>query len=138
MFVVIVGSREWKSEQSKMQVHKILEELRKKYSGMVIVSSSCDMGVGAIVKEQCLKDKKTFQFIDIHMRVFADLPRTKLSQAFYARNAALAELGEEFHVCVDKDRRGAFEDLIERLERMEMKRPLMIHLPEEGANGLES
>jgi hypothetical protein len=48
-----------------------------------------------------------FQFVDIHVRVVAQLPRTKLAQVFFARNAALAELGEEFHVFVDKSRKAA-------------------------------
>jgi hypothetical protein len=47
-------------------------------------------------------------WVDIHVRVFAQLPRTKLAQVFFARNAALVELGEEFHVFVDKSRKGAF------------------------------
>jgi hypothetical protein len=51
-----------------------------------------------MVRERCLRDKTSFEFIDIHVRVFAHLPRTKLALVFAARNAALDELDEEFHL----------------------------------------
>ena len=119
MYVVLVGSRNWESKEEDMQVNRILDELYQKYGSgeLVIVSSSCDKGVGVAVKSRCLKDKDKFQLIDFHCRVFAKLPRNKLAQVFMARNKALLALGEEFHICVDSDRRGAFEDLIETLER---------------------
>jgi len=117
MYVVVVGSRNWQDEQSQKLVNSVLDQLYQKYSGLVIVSSSCDQGVGCIVKSRCLKDKKTFQLVEYQVRLFVDLPRSKLAQVHKARNAALEELGEVFHVFVDDDRRGTFEDLIERLQR---------------------
>jgi hypothetical protein len=129
MFVVVVGSREWQGETATQQVNALLDELKDKYSGMVVISSSTDKGVGRIIRERCLRDKITFQFIDLWMRVFASLPKAKLAQVFFARNSALLDLGEEFHVFVDMNRRGTFEDLIERLETSEQKRPLYKHFP---------
>lgn len=129
MFVVVVGSREWRGEAPEGQVNGLLDELKQRYAGLVVVTSSTDKGVGSIVRERCLKDKTSFQLVDIHVRVFAQLPRAKLAQVFFARNAALAELGEEFHVFVDESRKGAFEDLIEKLGAENQVRPLHIHLP---------
>src|ERR1700733_11519417 len=134
MYVVVVGSREWMGNWAAEQVNKVLEGLRTKYSGLLIVSSSCDKGVGMHVKGKCLKDKTAFQFVEIHARIFADIPRAKLAQIHQARNAALVELGEEFHVFVDADRRGTFEDLIERVERAGRKEVLRIYLPDRNAN----
>jgi len=131
MYVVVVGSREWQGQQAEQQVNGLLDEISDKYSGAVIVTSSTDKGVGSIVRTRCLKDKERFQLVDIHVRVFAQLPRAKLAQVFFARNAALAELGEEFHVFVDPNRKGAFEDLIEKLQAAEQQRPLYEH-PREG------
>src|ERR1035437_8667301 len=128
MYVVVVGCREWQGEQADAQVNSLLNEICEKYSGAVIVTSSTDKGVGSIVRTRCLKDKERFQLVDIHVRVFAQLPRAKLAQVFFARNAALAELGEEFHVFVDRNRKGAFEDLIEKLHAMEQQHPLFEHL----------
>ena len=132
MYVVIVGSREWRGEKAEQQVNSLLDELRLKYSGMVVVTSSTDKGVGLMIRERCMRDKNSFQLVDMHIQVFARLPRTKLAQVFFARNAALAELGEEFHVFVDHSRKGAFEDLIEKLESAEQKRPLFTYLPQDG------
>jgi hypothetical protein len=134
MNVVVVGSREWSGEQATNQVNELLAMLKQKYSGLVVVTSSTDKGVGRIVRDRCLKDKTSFQFVDIHVRVFAQLPRTKLAQVFFARNAALDEIGEEFHVFVDTSRKGAFEDLIEKVkstdERLGQRRPLFEYLPQ--------
>src|ERR1035437_4577536 len=130
MYVVVVGSREWRGAEATKQVNNLLEELRQKYSGLVVVTSSTDKGVGAMVRERCLQDKLTFQLVDMHIRVFAQLPRTKLAQVFFARNVALAELGEEFHVFVENNRKGAFEDLIEKMQAHEQQRPLFVHLPQ--------
>ena len=48
MGVVVVGSREWSGAQAASQVHEVLDELRKKYSRLVIVTSSTDKGVRQI------------------------------------------------------------------------------------------
>jgi hypothetical protein len=105
--VAVVESREWTGEKAVSQVNELLSQLKEKHSGLVVVTSSTDKGVGAMVRERCLREKTSFEFIDIHMRVFAHLPRTKLAQVFAARKAALDELGEEFHLFVDKNRKGA-------------------------------
>jgi hypothetical protein len=133
MYVVVVGSRIWNGTWAEVQVGKVLDDLRAKYSGLLIVSSSCDKGVGSHVKSKCLKDKTLFQFIEFHARIFADVPRAKMAQVHQARNAALVELGEEFHVFVDPDRRGTFEDLIERVERAGRKEVLRVYLPDRNA-----
>lgn len=130
MFVVVVGSREWRAETGEKQVFALLDDLRQRYSGMVVVTSSSDKGVGNMVKDYCLRDKTTFQLIDMNIRVFASLPRLKLAQAYAARNEALVNLGEEFHVFVDANRKGAFEDLIEKVTRAELVRPLYVHEPD--------
>lgn len=130
MFVVVVGSREWRQGAAERQVFALLDHLKEKYSGMVVVTSSSDKGVGNMVRDYCLRDKTTFQLIDMNMRVFASLPRLKLAQAYAARSEALFALGEEFHVFVDENRKGAFEDLIERVQRAELVRPLYVHGPE--------
>jgi len=127
MYVVVVGSREWAGDWAHLQVTQLLEELRQKYSGLVVISSSCDQGVGYIVKQYCLKDRVTFQLIEFYAKVFAKLPRSKLAQVFYARNRALAAIGEEFHIFVDESRRGAMEDLVDVVKAE--NRPHTVHMP---------
>lgn len=130
MFVVVVGSRDWNNEPAVEQVRKLLYELREKYPGLVLVTSSTDKGVGKIVRDVCMESKSQFELCDLHMKVHAQLNRPKLAQVFYARNAALAELGEEYHIFVDKNRRGSFEDLVDKLEKSSSPKPLFLHLPE--------
>jgi hypothetical protein len=48
MYVVVIGSREWSGAQAASQVHEVLNELRKTYSGLVIATSSTDKGVRRI------------------------------------------------------------------------------------------
>jgi len=129
MYVVVVGSRKWQGKEAESQINAVLDSLYKKYSGLIIVSSSCDQGAGCIVKSRCLKDKNKFQLIEYQVRLFMDAPRSKLAQVHKARNASLAELGETFHVFVDEDRRGTFEDLIERVEREGRGEMVHAHLP---------
>jgi hypothetical protein len=133
MYVVVVGSRLWLGKWADAQISKVLDDLHTKYSGLLVVSSSCDKGVGSYVKGRCMKNKTEFQFIEFHARIFADVPRAKLAQVHQARNAALEELGEEFHVFVDPDRRGTFEDLIERVERAGRREMLRVYLPDRNA-----
>ena len=138
MYVVVVGSRKWTNADAEKQVNQLLDELKNKYSGLIVVSSSCDQGVGSVVKTRCLRDKTTFQLIEYQVRLFVDLPRTKQAQVHAARNRSLQAIGEEFHVFVDPDRRGTFEDLIESVVREGRGDRVHTHLPqklEEGAEG---
>ena len=129
MYVVVVGSRKWQGKEAGSQINTVLDALYQKYSGLIIVSSSCDQGAGCVIKSRCLKDKRMFQMVEYQVRLFGHMPKSKLAQTHKARNAALAELGEIFHVFVDEDRRGTFEDLIERVQREGRGEMVHTHLP---------
>jgi|SRR5882724_1994351 len=129
MYVVVVGSRKWQGPAAEKQIHEVMDALYKKYSGLIVVSSSCDQGAGNIIKTRCLKDKNMFQLVEYQVRLFLEAPRAKLAQIHRARNASLAEIGEAFHVFVDEDRRGTFEDLVERVELLGRSEVIHIHLP---------
>ena len=75
MYVVVVGAGNRLVRKRISQVNELLSQLKEKYSGLVVVTSSTDKGVGTIVR-----DKTSFQFVDAHVRVFAQLPRTKLAK----------------------------------------------------------
>jgi hypothetical protein len=130
MFVVVVGSREWRGIEATQRVNELLDGLRERYAGMVVLTSSTDKGVGTMVRDRCLHDRHSFQMTDINLRIFAQLPRGKLIQLFRARNKALQEAGEEFHFFVDSNRKGAFEDLIEDLRTASEPRPYWLHFPD--------
>jgi len=127
MFVVIVGSRLWQGQKAEERVNAVLDAVKEKYgSSLVVVTSSTDKGAGKIIRERCMKDRQQFQFIDLPVRAYCNLAPMKLQQVFAARDRALADIAEESHVFIDKDRRGAFEDFAKR--QLEMKRPVSLHL----------
>lgn len=120
MFIVVVGARERKSVDDEKAVVATLEELRNQYgSSMVVISAACDAGIGTFVKQRCLVNKKDFRFIEIALRIYADLPRSRMMQAFKARNAFLADLGDEFYIFTDPDHPVTTDDLIARIKKVE-------------------
>jgi hypothetical protein len=64
MCVVVVGGREWTGEKGLSQIHELLDGLKEKYSGMIVVTNSTDKGVGKFVRERCLGDEISFLFVD--------------------------------------------------------------------------
>jgi predicted RNase H-related nuclease YkuK (DUF458 family) len=120
MFLVVVGARERKSPIDEAQVVEVLNRLKTKYgTTMMVTSVACDQGIGSFVKKRCLQNTTDFAFLEITQRIYADLPRSRMIQVFIARNAILAELGDEFHIFVDPNHHGTMEDLIKRIERLD-------------------
>ena len=131
MFVVVVGAVERREEGDEELMVTILEDLRKKYPSLVVISAACDKGIGNVIKTHCLEEKMRFRFMEVYTRIFAELPKTKLAQVFIARNANLEELGDEFHIFATRDRRGSVEDLIQRVSA-KGDRPVYVYVPGEG------
>ena len=136
MFVIVVGARERKTPADESQVCEVLSRLKTKYGAtMVVTSAACDQGIGSFVKKKCLGNSTDFRFLEITQRIYADLPRSRMIQVFIARNAVLAELGDEFHIFVDPDHHGTMEDLMQRIERLDTgkethsKRTVVIYEP---------
>jgi hypothetical protein len=97
---------------------RLPDELRKKYSRLVIVTTSTDKGVGGYVRDYCLKHKTSFQLIDLNWKVYASLPSKKLAQVYDWKIPALAVAGEEFHVFVDT----FVQPLVSGIMNMELNR----------------
>ena len=142
MKVVIVGARKRSEREDEPIVNKLMDDLLNRYPSLTIVATSCDRGVGKILKNRCLplgtkNPKAQFKFVEITIRVYSaeELTKAELAETFSARNAMLQEIGEEFHVFVEEEPRGNMLDLIERVNRaggpiavykkgeMEIKRP---------------
>lgn len=138
MYVVIVGPRERVSAEDEKMVAELLEQLKKKYGiSMLVISTACDKGIGGYVKQLCLKNTKDFRFLEVTQRIYADLPRSRMFQIFISRNAWLAEVGDEFHVFVDSDkkvqgREDTMDNLLNRLGYGTDNPRLGIHTYEPG------
>lgn len=138
MHVVIIGARKRSELQDEPLVHALIENLIDKYPQLKVISTSCDRGVGKIVKNKCLplgekNPKATFRFIEISLRIYLlegeELTKSEFAQAFMARNATLNELGDEFHIMVDGEPRGTMADLLRRVR--ERAAPYAIYRPGE-------
>jgi hypothetical protein len=124
MKVVVMGA--WnRDEVADIQlVGQLLDSLVVRYGDqLIIVTAGCDRGVGKLVKNRAMPQNKgaeqgEFAFIEVSTRIFIqDASKSTLAGIFIARNATLVELGEEFHLFLGRESKGAMQDLVERVER---------------------
>jgi hypothetical protein len=120
--VVLVGARGRIEANDVKLVHQIIDHVKEKYSTLVIVVSSCDKGVGRIVKVRNKKKqpdarKYEFDMIELHMSHYLqhELPRPEFTAHWNAVNATLVELGDEFHLLTEEWPKGTMMDLIKRI-----------------------
>lgn len=129
MFIVVFGSRDRDKPEDREYVNALLDALRLRYPSLVVVSASCDKGVGKFVKDKCLAEKEKFKFIEVMTKVYCDLARPKLAAIFNARNETLVEMGDKFHLFISaaKAGNGTINDLLHKA--LKASRPCVKHLP---------
>lgn len=130
MRVVVVGDRDRHSLEDERAVSKLLLQLREKYrDDLLLVSASCDDGIGKIVKDQSRVTDDDgaflFQFMEVVVKIHAKLDRTKLWDLYTLRDGTLIRAGEEFHIFVTGKRRSGFEKLIDEVKAV--GKPLFIY-----------
>lgn len=139
MRVVIVGSRSRSEMMDARLVHEIIDECIAKYGKLMIVTKSCDKGVGKIVKHRCvdsITQKPMLDMMEVHLRHYLknkELPKTEFTQDFNSLNATLVEIGDEFHLLTEEEPVGAMQDLLERVTAA--YRPFAIYKPSENRGG---
>jgi hypothetical protein len=122
--VVIVGSRTRDEQQDKALVDNIIDSCKERFAKVIFVTKSCDKGVGKLIYDRCKLPTKTggrpeFDMIEVtlrHMLHEHELPRHEFLGHFNSLNAALAELGDEFHVLTEEKPTGAMVDMVNRIE----------------------
>lgn len=133
MRVVISGARNRNEMKDTALVNHIIDECKLKYSNLIIVTASCDKGVGRIIRSRNLDPHVPgiFQFdmIELQMRHYLqrELPRPEFTQHWNALNAVLLELGDEFHLLTEEFPKGAVYDLLRRVK--EAHRPFAVYKP---------
>lgn len=138
--VVIVGARTRSEMLDTRLVNEIIDDCIARYGKLMIVTKSCDKGVGKIVKHRCI-DSKTqivlLEMMEVHLRHYIlkgkELPKTEFTQDFNALNATLVEIGDEFHLLTEEEPVGAMQDLLERVA--EEHRPFAVYKPSENRGG---
>lgn len=101
MNIVIMSDRMRNTdEQDRPIVEALITRLLAQHEGrMVIFSAGCDRGVSRMVRENCYQRKLKFvEFRVSFIPIGEDFRRTTFTQVFAARNVALKELGDEFHL----------------------------------------
>ena len=147
MRVVVLGGRDRREKEDFKLVNQLLDELKKEYSQLLIITAGCDRGVGKIINNRLMpKDKggqPEINYVEYSMRptVHRDLPKHEMSCLFIARNATLVELGDEFHLFVEQRQMGIIEDLRQRcliagkphaVYRPGIDTPVKVNWPQKG------
>jgi hypothetical protein len=132
MNAVIVGDWSLSEERYLKIVPSLLQVLSTKYPDLVIYSAGCDRSIGKIVKNACLSLKtgtQLYDFVEISAKVFSRAPLSKatLSEIWRGRSAALAEVGDEFHLFLGAGRNGVIQDLRARVVGKGMPFALYAH-----------
>ena len=124
MIVVIVGARRRSEREDEPLIHKLVDDLINRYPKLKIVGTSCDRGIGKILKNKCLplgqkNPKAKLDFVEVMVRVYSpreELTKAELAEIYEASNAMLNENGDEYHVFVEEEPRGNMIGLIQRVK----------------------
>lgn len=97
----------------------IVEKLQSKYrSTLILLSTGCDDGVGAITKSTSINNKVRFVEISCHFfnnHGVSNNSRAEYMQFYAARNAFFDEIGDEYYFLVNDTRNSIVENLYERI-----------------------
>lgn len=110
---MIVGSRERRElPGDKEVVIELLQDMVKKHSTRLhILSVGCDKGIGKVVRDYCLQNKVVF--VEVRVKLEGEeIPRVFFAHMFLARNSALLEVGDEYHIFKGPNPNGIIEALI--------------------------
>lgn len=125
MNVVIAGAWNRDEREDQVVVNKLLDVLKEKYAGgLVVFTTGSDRGVGKIIKNRLMPKNQNEQsgeidFVDLMMKIYLKDPsKADLIKIWRARNASLVEIGEEFHIFMDRDKRGNMADLLSRVTEL--------------------
>lgn len=140
MKVVIIGARLGRDDAAdKILVNQIIDACREKYSKLLIITKSGDKGVGKFILDRCRESKdngnQDFDMIELSLRHILrhELPKQEFLGHFNTLNAALLELGDEFHLLTEEYPTGAMLDMIDRVKRFGV--PYAVYKPSEVVHG---
>lgn len=142
MKVVVIGPRDHQEYIYRQIVHDIIDQCLNDYPKVLIVTKSCDQGVGKLIRTRCLfmydpvlNKKPEFDMVEINLRhhLVMELPQPEFQANFDSLNAALLELGDEFHLILGDDAEGGMHDILKRVRST--GRPYATYRPSELKTG---
>jgi hypothetical protein len=123
MKVVIVGGHSRDELKDKPLVDKIVDDVQERYPKLMIVTKSGDKGIGKIIYErnkasQAANRQPEFDMMEFNVRHMLrhELPKHEFLSHFNLLNAALLEVGDEFHILTDNQPVGSTKDILERVK----------------------
>jgi len=141
MKIVIVGARTRGELVDHPLVNEILDHCLSKYSKLMVITKSCDRGVGKIIQDRC-KDihvprKINFEMTEFSIRqeLFQEMSRHDFLMYWNALNNALVAMGEEFHILAEERPKGNIIDLITKVRAAHV--PYAIYSPRDSKNGVK-
>lgn len=108
-------------------IDRIVAKLQAKYrSTLILMTTGCDDGVGAIVKSATINNK--IRFVELSCHFFnnhgvSNNSRAEYMQFYSARNAFFDEIGDEYFFLVNDTRNSIVENLYERVLITSANRP---------------
>jgi len=121
--IVIVGARLGRDDDAdKVLVDQIIDDCKDRYAKLLIVTKSGDKGVGKFILDRCRSARDNgdhdFDMIEISLRhiLKREIPKNEFLGHFYTLNAALVELGDEFHLLAEEFPAGAMQDILKRIK----------------------
>jgi hypothetical protein len=145
--VVIVGPRDRQELIYTRLVNEIIDDVKHRYPKVLIVTKSCDQGVGKIIRNRCLAAKEVagvmqydyknpeFDMLELSLRhyLIQELPQSEFQSNFDTLNLALVALGDEFHLIVEEPTRGSMENLVNMVKEKNL--PHVTYGPADLKNG---
>lgn len=140
MKVVIAGPRDRRELVYRPLVNILIDDCKDKYSKLLIVTKSCDQGVGKIIRTRCIDEhsgKPEFDMCEISLRhhLVQELTQSEFQSNFDVLNLALVGLGDEFHLIMGDSPKGSMYDLLKRVQ--EAGRPHSVYNPEDFHGGIK-
>lgn len=140
MKIVVAGPRDRRERMYQKLVNEIIESCKERYSKLLIITKSCDQGVGKIIRGICLdEDSRHPRFdmaeVSIRHHLTQELTQSEFISNFDSLNSTLVELGDEFHLIMDDIPKGSMYNLLKRV--IEIDAPYAMYLQEELDNGVK-
>ena len=138
MRVVLVGPRDKEELIYVKLVNDIIDDCKQRYPKVIIITRSCDQGVGKIIRGKCLDKhfkKPSFDMIEVSLRhyLIQELPQSEFQSNFDALNNTLIALGDEFHLIVEEPVRGSMATLLDSVQKAGL--PYVTYGPTELKDG---
>src|SRR5260221_11023846 len=107
MRIAIIGARSRTSMSDTQLVNSIVDSCQEKYSNLIVIVSSCDKGVGKVIKSRNVNPHASgsyqFDMIELQMKHYLqhELPQAEFTGHWIALNSTIVELGDVFHLLIE-------------------------------------